>query len=121
MAACNSSRGTRRRGRLGGNRPRTHPPRSAAERPAAKEPSATEVLIRKIRLLALRLAVIHRTAVTVEMALRFQNADQDADFADCLRHAVCEAIWEQSAKAHGLSNRFSRARVQDRSRSRGKS
>ena len=115
MAAHNSSRGARRRGRSGGNRPRTHPPRSVAERLAAKGPSATEVLIREIRLLALRLEGIYRTAVTVEMALRYQNADQDADFADCLRHAVCEAIWEQSEKAHGLSKRFSRARGEDRS------
>ena len=118
MAARNSSRGARRRGRSGGNGPRIHPPRSAAERLAAKGPSATEVLIREIRLLALRLEVIYRTAVTVETARRYQNADQDADFADCLRHAVCEAIWEQSEKAHGLSTRFSRVRVQDRSRSR---
>ena len=118
MAARNSSRGARHRGRLGGNRLRTNPPRSAAERLATKGPSATEVLIREIRLLALRLEVIYRTAVTVEMALRYQNADQDADFADCLRHAVCEAVWEQSEKAHELSIRFSRVRVQDRSRSR---
>ena len=121
MAAHNSSRGARRRGRLGGNRPRTHPTRPVAERPAAKAPSAIEVLIREIRLLALRLEAIYRTAATVEMALRYQNADQDADFADCLRHAVCEAVWEQSEKAHGLSKRFSRVRVQDRSRSRGES
>ena len=79
------------------------------------------MLIREIRLLALRLEVIYRTAVTVEMALRCQNADQDADCADCLRYAVCEAVWEQSEKAHGLSKRFSRVRVQDRSRSRGES
>lgn len=118
MAARNSSRGARRRGRSGGNRPRTHPPRLATERPAAKGPSAAEMLTREIRLLALRLEVIYRTAVTVKMALRYQNADQDADFADCLRHAVCEAVWEQSENAHGLSTRFSRMRVQDRSRSR---
>ena len=118
MAVSNSSRGARRRGRLGGNRPRTHPPRSVAERPAAKEPSETEVLIREIRLLALRLEVIYRTAVTVEMALRYQNADQDADFADCLRHSVGEAVWELSEKTHGLSKRFGRVGVQDRSRSR---
>jgi len=79
------------------------------------------VLTREIRLLALRLEVIYRTAVTVEMALRCQNADQDADFADCLRHGVSEAVWEQSEKAHGLSKRFGRVRVQDRSRSRGES
>ena len=79
------------------------------------------MLIREIRLLALRLEVIYRTAVTVEMALRYQNADQDADFADCLRHGVSEAIWEQSEKAHGLSKRFGRVRVQDRARSRGES
>lgn len=119
MAAGNSSRGARRRGRLGGNRPRTHPPRSAAERLAAEGPSAIEVLIREIRVLALRLEVIYRTAATVEVALRYQNADQDADFADCLRHAVCEAIWEQSQKAHDLSKRFSQARVRHRSRAQG--
>lgn len=107
MAARNSSRGARRRGRLGGNRLRTHPPRSAAE-----GPSAIEVLIREIRLLALRLEVIYRTAATVEVALRCQNADLDADFADCLRHAVCGAIWEQAEKAHGLSKRLSRSRGQ---------
>src|SRR6185437_407883 len=112
MAARNSSRGARRRGRSGGNRPRAHPPRSAPER----RPSATELLIREIRLLALRLEVIYRTAVTVEMALRYQNADQDADLADCLRHAVCEAVWEQSEKAHGLSKRLGRVREQDPSR-----
>ena len=118
MAARNSSRGARHRGRLGGNRLRTNPPRSAAQRLATKGPSATEVLIREIRLLALRLEVIYRTAVTVEMALRYQNADQDADFADCLRHAVCEGVWEQSEKVHGLWIRLSGVRVQDRSRSR---
>ena len=118
MAARNSSREARRRDRSGGNRPRSHPPRSATERLAAKGPSATEMLIREIRLLALRLEVIYGTAITVEMALRCQNADHDADFADCLRHGVCEAVWEQSEKAHGLSKRFSRVRVQSRSRSR---
>jgi len=116
MAVRNSSRGARRRGRSSGNRPRPHPPRSAAERLAAKGPSATEVLIRAIRLLALRLEVIYRTAVTVEMALRYQNADQDADFADCLRHAVCEAVWEQSERAHGLSKRLGGVREQHPSR-----
>lgn len=119
MAARNSSRGARRRGRSGGNRPRTHPPRSAAERLAAKGPSATEALIRELRLLALRLEVICRMAVTVEMALRYQNADHDADFADFLRHAICEAVWGQSEKAHGLSKRLSRARVQDGPRGQG--
>ena len=116
MAAGNSSRGARRRGRSGGNRPRTHPPRSAPRRLAAKGASTAEMLIREIRVLALRLEVIYRTAVTVEMALRYQNADQDADFADCLRHAVCEAVWEQSEKAHGLSKRLGRVREQEPSR-----
>jgi hypothetical protein len=36
-----------------------------------------------------RLEVIHRTAVTVETALRYQNAENDTDFADCIRHAIC--------------------------------
>jgi hypothetical protein len=54
--------------------------------------------------------VIHRTDVTVENALRFQNADQDADFAECLRHGVSVPIWDQSAKAHALAKRLCRVR-----------
>lgn len=65
------------------------------------------------RLLARQLEVIYRTAVTVEMALRYQNADQDRDFADCLRHAVCAPIWDQSEKAHRLSKCIGRIREHD--------
>jgi hypothetical protein len=39
MATANSSRGTRRRGRSGGNRPRTHASRKARRKPARPKPS----------------------------------------------------------------------------------
>lgn len=35
------------------------------------------------------------TAVTVQLALRAQNSDQDVDVADCLRVGVCDALEDQ--------------------------
>lgn len=116
MAAGNSSRGARRRGRSGGNRPRTHPLRSTDEGPPESAGADSGVLACEIHLLAVRLDAICRIAVTVEMTLRCQNADQDGYIADCLRHAVCGPIWDQSKKAHGLSKRLGRVREQDFSR-----
>jgi hypothetical protein len=61
------------------------------------------VLIRDIRHLVLRLEVIHRTAATVPMALRYQNAENDDDFAECMRHGVCDPLWDQVQRARVLA------------------
>jgi hypothetical protein len=106
MAGANSSRPRRRNARLGGNRPRTHPsPPSTTSKPLGKAPRVSEVLSGQIHFLALRLDVIYRTATAVEMALRYQNAENDVDLADCIRHAVCSPIWKQAEKAHALVKR----------------
>ncbi len=107
MAGANSSRPGRHTARLGGNRPRTHPsPRPVAQKPQrAQRPTAAELLIRDIHHLALRLEVIHRTATTVQMALRHQNAENDDDFAECMRHGVCDPLWDQAQRAHLLAGR----------------
>jgi hypothetical protein len=85
MATRNTTRGARLV-RAGGNRPRTHPsPRSATPETLQRRSTGNELVSRDLRLLALRLEVIHRTAITVETALRYQNAENDIDFADCIR------------------------------------
>jgi len=104
MAGANSSRPGRHTAGPGGNRPRTHPsPRPAIQR--TQRPTACELLIRDIHHLALRLEVIHRTAVTVQMALRHQNAENDGDFAECMRHGVCDPLWDQVQRARVLAGR----------------
>ena len=42
-----------------------------------------------------RLTQIHATAVTVQLALRAQNGDQDRDIAACMRAGVCDALGDQ--------------------------
>jgi hypothetical protein len=39
--------------------------------------------------------VIGAVAVTAEVALKTQNCEQDADIAECLRHAVVDALTTQ--------------------------
>lgn len=81
------------------------PPKST-QKPRDKARPTTPALNGKLQLLALRLEVIHRTALAVEMALRYQNADEDTELADCLRHGVCVPIWDQSQKAHALAKQL---------------
>ena len=107
MAGTNSSRSGRRPVRPGGNRPRTHPSPRPAVQKSLQTPrrAASELLIRDIQHLALRLEVIHRTSVTVQMALRHQNAENDDDFAECMRHGVCDPLWDQVQRARVLAGR----------------
>jgi len=107
MAGGNSSRPGRHTARPGGNRPRTHPsPQSDVGKPLRRpRPTDTELLIREIHHLALRLEVIHRTAITVQIALRHQNAENDGDFAECMRHGICDPLWDQVQRAGDLAER----------------
>ena len=52
--------------------------------------------------LALRFKAIYGTALAVELALRKQNAEQDADIAECLRAGVRDAIAEQDCIVRSL-------------------
>ncbi len=107
MAGANSSRPGRHTARPGGNRPRTHPsPRPTVQKPLrAQRPTAGELLIRDIHHIVLRLEVIHRTAATVQIALRHQNAENDDDFAECMRHGICDPLWDQVQRARDLVGR----------------
>jgi hypothetical protein len=52
-------------------------------------------LIDPITRVARRLMYVRATAVTVELALRAQNGDQDADVADCMRAGICDSLDDQ--------------------------
>jgi hypothetical protein len=60
---------------------------------AARRPE--QDLLKTLICLALRFKEIYGTALAVELALRNQNAEQDADIAECLRAGVRDAIAEQ--------------------------
>lgn len=108
MASANSSRAGRHTARPGGNRPRTHPsPRPAVQKPLQRPRTTTaELLIRDVHHLVLRLEVIHRTAITVQMALRHQNVENDGDIAECMRHGICDPLWHQVQRARVLAGRI---------------
>lgn len=48
--------------------------------------------------IARRLTSIRATAVTVGLALRAQNGDQDVDIAACIRAGVCDPLDDQVAQ-----------------------
>jgi hypothetical protein len=41
----------------------------------------------------------------VQMALRHQNAENDGDFAECMRHGICDPLWDQVQWARVLAGR----------------
>jgi hypothetical protein len=98
----------RRRGRLDGNRPRTHPSPRPRRKPARK-PSTSKSgsrgrdLYDPLTDITRRLEVISAVAVTTEVALRAQNCEQDADIALCLRHGVVDALTTQIERMSWLS------------------
>jgi hypothetical protein len=108
MATPDSSGVPRRRVRLDGNRPRTHPSPRPRRKPARK-PSTPKSGPRGRDLqgpladITRRLEVIIGVAVTAEVALRAQNCEQDAEIALCLRHGVVDALTTQIERMSRLS------------------
>jgi hypothetical protein len=56
--------------------------------------------------MAQRLEVIYSTCVTVQWALRGQNAEQDADLARCLMWHVSEPVSAQVERLQGILGRL---------------
>jgi hypothetical protein len=54
----------------------------------AEEPASE--LLGSLTGMALQLKSIYGTSIAVQLALRHQNAEQDSELADCLRHGVCD-------------------------------
>ena len=65
---------------------------------------------RRLSLLLHRLRAIYGTALTAELALRHQAAEQDFEVADCLRVGVCDAIADQVRELEDLILHFCTAK-----------
>jgi hypothetical protein len=61
---------------------------------------------RRLSLLLPRLRTIYGTALTAELALRHQAAEQDSEVADCLRVGVCDPIADQVRELEDLVLQF---------------
>lgn len=61
---------------------------------------------RRLSLLLRRLRTIYGTALTAELALRHQAAEQDSEVADCLRVGVCDPIADQVRELEDLILQF---------------
>jgi hypothetical protein len=70
---------------------------------AASGPAVPVEHLRQLMLLARRLRGIYGIAVTAELGLRGQGADQDVEIADCLRIGVCDPIDEQIRELEALA------------------
>jgi hypothetical protein len=92
MATRNHSRGTRQRGREGGNRPRTHPAPSVKRQLAPRLPVGMHSQLADIRL---RLAIAMAVAYLTSAALKAREADSDAEAALALQRAVGDELDRQ--------------------------
>ncbi len=112
MAIRKSIRPVRQSDRAGTNRPRTPAPDcaqsggiSGASVHIVPAEQASD-LLRGLVMVALRLKVIYGTALSVELALRKQDAEQDVDIAECLRAGVCNPVAEQAESMRSIVERF---------------
>ncbi len=71
------------------HRPQGGPARFAAGRIVRKE------RLRDLVFMTLRLRAIYGAAITAELALRQQAAEQDSEISACLRFGVCDPISDQ--------------------------
>jgi hypothetical protein len=77
--------------------PRSKPPTAPQSEPPRRE--AWRVRLVEI---AHRLEVLYSTCVTVELALKGQNGDQDEDIARCLMRNVTEPLHDQTAALQAI-------------------
>ncbi len=95
MAVHDSSRRTRRSGRLGGNRPQT-PPKQSPYRfsePLSPEPvDGRPQILPVLAQIQARLTLVLSAITVASSALKYQNAEIDADVALLLRRSVANEI-----------------------------
>lgn len=110
--ATSKSTGSAPAGRRSPRLRRSGPPRQKGSVVTGSEldPKAPSVdQPRQLGLLVPRLRAIYGTAVTAELALRQQAAEQDPEVADCLRVGVCDPITDQVREPENLIERFRKA------------
>lgn len=66
--------------------------------------------LRDLTALGRRLRVIYGTAITAELALRAQAAEQDAEIADCLREGLCNALFDAIDRVDEITRHCARER-----------
>ena len=97
MATAKSTRSERARARSTVSSP--SPARQSQLRRGAgfrsSSPPLSAERFRQLSLVIHRLRAIYGTAITAELALRQQAAEQDLEVADCLRFDVCDPIADQ--------------------------
>lgn len=107
--ASSKSTGSAPAGRRSPRLRRSRPPRqsgSAVAGPKSDPPAPSVEQLQQLGLLVPRLQAIYGTAVTAELALRQQAAEQDTEVADCLRVGVCDPIADQIRELEDLVAQF---------------
>ena len=112
MAVRKSIRPAQQSDRAGTNRPRSPALNGAHSRGDSRASihivpaeHASDVM-RDLVMVALRLKGIYGTALSVELALRKQDAEQDVDIAECLRAGVCNPIADQAESMRSIVEKF---------------
>jgi hypothetical protein len=108
MATRQFSRSRPGRARLTGSNPSTQPPRQRRSA-GVMTPNGTcppDEGVRQLALIALRLRLVYGTALSAELALRQQAAEQDPEIADCLRGGVCDPIADQIGDLEDVIHRL---------------
>lgn len=92
------------------DRRRSQPNRhwSRAEEDASRVPTKPPFeWLRDLTALRLRLRGIYGTAITAELALRQQAAEQDAEIADCIREGFCNLLFDEIHKLEAMTRHLS--------------
>ena len=69
-----------------------------------------DVMSMELTALCLRLRAIYATAVAAQLALRWQDAEQDLEIADALRVGVCDALGNGIRELSDIGRRGDRRR-----------
>jgi hypothetical protein len=112
MAVRKSIRSARPRARSGGHRPRIHPVRTApGNQPVPKSYRLQHVfldeeLLLKVVKLALRLQVIHRTTLPLQLRVLYLQGEQDVEMAESLCASVCNPLAALARVAEEIAERL---------------
>jgi hypothetical protein len=85
-------------------------PKTSRKPPRAHRPHASELSV-QLAQIVLRLKLLYSTCVTVRLALKAQNAEQDEDMARCLMWQVAEPLSVQVQALQGIAEGLKRGSV----------
>ncbi|MGH8226526.1 MAG: hypothetical protein ACREU3_01265 [Steroidobacteraceae bacterium] len=74
--------------------------------PVPFAPDVCLELVNELKSVAWRLTAAYSTCITVQAALEGQMADQDGEFAGCLRSGVSDPVSRQVERLHALVSRL---------------